>query len=106
MLFGLLSAPLSDMHALRKKLYTVSDCRITEIRISYSYRSRSWKPVELRQAITKDDQGFTWVAALPKDLRDVSEGTKCLVVIYDTEDVINRSKRDKMPVYRREIVVL
>ena len=63
-------------------------------------------PIELRSAIVKDDLGYIWEAPLPKDLRDVSEGTKCLIVIYDVEYEINRAKNGRMPVYRRELIVL
>ena len=106
MWLGMLSAPLSDMNSLRKGRYTVSDCRISEIRVTYHERSTTINPIELRSAIVKDDEGYIWEAPLPKDLREISEGTKCLIVIYDIEDEINRAKSGTMPVYRRELIVL
>ena len=103
---GMLSAPLSDMNSLRKGRYTVSDCRITEIKVSYHARRKLINPIELRHAVVKDDEGYIWLAPLSKETWDISEGTRCLIVIYDIEDTINRARSGKMPVYRRELIIL
>lgn len=86
---GFISNPLSDNLYLKKRAYTVSDCRITD---NDNYR-----------AYVEDEKGYTGVFGLSKDIRNVSAGTRCLVLIYDVEDKIN-SKRNDRPIFRRELI--
>ena len=90
MYIGLIANPLSDNSYLKKRAYTVSDCRITD---NDNFR-----------AYVEDEKGYTGVFGLSKELRNVSAGTRCLVLIYDVEDKIN-SKRNDRPILRRELVV-
>ena len=87
---GFISNPLSDNSYLKKRAYTVSGCRITD---NDNYR-----------AYVEDEKGYTGVFGLSKDIRNVSAGTRCLVLIYDVEDKIN-SKRNDRPIFRRELIV-
>lgn len=103
--FGFLSAPLSDQHSLKKRHYAVCDCTIKEIRSYYRHTRTSFSRKEFFQIVVQDDKGYVWVGAMPKDLEDVSEGTRCLLIIYDSEDKINAGRKNGMPVFRREIVV-
>ena len=90
MYIGLISNPLSDNSYLKKRAYSVSDCRITD---NDNYR-----------AYVEDEKGYKGVFGLSKDCRNVSAGTRCLVLIYDVEDKIN-SKRNDRPILRRELIV-
>ena len=103
---GMLSLPLSEIGYLRKKQYSVCECRITEIKIYHRFIRRSFIPIEVYKAIVQDERGHIWEGALPKEFRDISEGTRCLVLIYDVEDKINSRKNSGRPVFRRELIIL
>ena len=57
------------------------------------------------EAVIKDQIGTCRESDLTKDLFNVTVGTSCLVIIFDTEDKINRSRRNGRPLYRRAIYV-
>ncbi len=101
---ALISVPLSDILSLRKKRYLVSDCYFADIRpyMRYSYRGI---PSRAYRAYIRDQAGTCWETDLPKDLIRATVGTSCLVIIYDSEDKVNRSRRSGKPVYRRAVYV-
>ena len=105
MYIGLMSQPLSDIRALRNKLYKVSDCHIADINIYTRYARKSHIPVEIHHATIKDAKGYLWETDLPKDLYHINESTKCLVIIFDDEEKINRSRKNGHYIFRRQVYV-
>ena len=101
MFIGMASAPLQTISDLKKKRYQISDCTITEIDIRPSGKHR----VDTYFATVKDCKDNVWETSLPKDLLSVSEGTRCLLLIYDSEEKINRNRKNGIPVFRREVIV-
>ena len=105
MFIGFLSLPLSEIRALRKDLYSVSDCRIGEVSIHTRFIHRSFIPCEIYHAVVKDREGYVWETDLPKDLRSVEAGTECLVMIYSEEEKINSRRKNGRYIYKRELYV-
>ena len=101
MFIGLTSAPLQTISDLKNLRYQVCDCTITEIDIRPSGKHR----VDTYFATVKDCKDNVWETSLPKDLLSVPEGARCLVLIYDAEEMINRNRKDGRPLYRREVIV-
>ena len=99
-----LTVPLSEIRSLNNRLYSVSDCRIKEISLVKRYRPRN-VPAIVRHAFIADHEGSIWECDLTKDMYGLSEGTKCLVVIYDSEDKINRHNTTGKVIYRRALYV-
>lgn len=103
MYLALLSMPLSEIRSLRKRLYSVSDCYIADI-MTYIRRNKHGSS-RIYHAVIKDQDGSEWETDLPKDLIRVSAGTKCLVIIYDSEEKVNRSRKSGKTLYRRALYV-
>lgn len=101
---GLISLPLSKILSLNKKRYSVSDCYFANIR-SYIRVNHKGIPNMITHAVIKDQIGSCWESDLTKDLFNVTVGTSCLVIIFDDEDKVNRSRRNGKPLYRRAIYV-
>ena len=101
MFIGLTSAPLQTISDLKKRRYQICDCTITDIDIRPSGKHR----VDTYFATVKDSKDNVWETSLPKDLLYVTEGTRCLLLIYDSEEKINRNRKNGMPVFRREVIV-
>lgn len=99
-----LTVPLTEIRCLNNRLYTVSDCRIKEITLVKRYRPRN-VPAIVHHAFIADHEGSIWECDLTKDMYGLSEGTKCLVVIYDSEDKINRHNTTGKVIYRRSLYV-
>ena len=104
MYIGILSLPLNELRALRKKLYSVSDCYFAEV---YSYWRVNPKgiPVKIYHAVIRDQLDLSWETDLSKDLLNVETGMKCLVVVYDDEAKVNRNRATGTGLYRRTIYV-
>lgn len=99
-----LTAPLSEIRSLNNRLYSVSDCRIKEITLVKRYRPRN-VPAIVRHAFIADQEGSIWECDLTKEMYGLSEGTKCLVVIYDSEDKVNRHNTTGRVKYKRALYV-
>ena len=48
---------------------------------------------------------LAWETDLPKYLYGVRQGSKCLVIIYDEEEKINKARSDGRSIYSRDIYV-
>ena len=101
MFIGMVSSSLQTISDLKKKRYQITDCTITEINIRPTGKHR----VDTYFATVKDCKDNVWETPLPKDLLSVSEGTRCLLLIYDSEEKINRNRKNGIPVFRREVIV-
>ena len=99
-----LTVPLTDIRCLNNRLYTVSDCRIKEITLVKRSRPRN-VPAILRHAFIADQEGSVCEFDLTKEMYGLSEGAKCLVVIYDSEAKVNRHNTTGRVIYRRALYV-
>ena len=101
MFIGLTSAPLQTISDINKRRYQICDCTITEIDVRPSGKHRA----DTYFATVKDSKDNVWETSLPKDLLNVTEGTGCLLLIYDSEERINRNRKNGRPLFRREVIV-
>ena len=99
-----LTVPLSEIRSLNNRLYSVSDCRIKEITLVKHYRPRN-VPAIVRHAFIADQEGSVCEFGLTKEMYGLSEGAKCLVVIYDSEAKVNRHNTTGKVIYRRALYV-
>ncbi len=99
-----LTVPLSEIRSLNNRLYSVSDCRIKEITLVKRYRPRNVAAI-VRHAFIADQEGSVCEFDLTKEMDGLSEGAKCLVVIYDSEAKVNRHNTTGRVIYRRALYV-
>ena len=99
-----LTAPLSEIRSLNNRLYSVSDCRIKEITLVKRYRPRN-VAATVRHAFIADQEGSICEFGLTKEMYDLSEGAKCLVVIYDSEAKVNRHNTTGRVIYKRALYI-
>jgi len=99
-----LTVPLSEIRSLNNRLYSVSDCRIKEITLVKRYRPRNVSAI-VRHAFIADQEGSVCEFDLTKEMDGLSEGAKCLVVIYDSEAKVNRHNTTGRVIYRRALYV-
>lgn len=99
-----LTVPLSEIRSLDNRLYSVSDCRIKEITLVKRYRPRNVSAI-VRHAFIADQEGSVCEFDLTKEMDGLSEGSKCLVVIYDSEAKVNRHNTTGRVIYRRALYV-
>ena len=99
-----ISMPIYEMWSLYRKLYSVSDCYFADIR-SYIRVNHKGIPSTVYHAVIKDQMGLTWETDLPKKLWGASVGSRCLVIIYASEEKVNRSRKSGRSLYRRTIYV-
>ena len=99
-----LTVPLSEIRSLNNRLYSVSDCRIKEITLVKRYRPRNVTAI-VRHAFIADQEGSVCEFDLTKEMDGLSEGAKCLVVIYDSEAKVNRHNTTGRVIYRRALYV-
>ena len=104
MYIGIISMPLYMMISLNKKLYSVGECYFADVN-HYIRVNHKGMPCDVYHADIKDQAGQIWETDLPKDLRFVEVGTKCLVVIYASEKKVNRTPTSGKSLYRRDIFV-
>ena len=99
-----LTAPLSEIRSLNNRLYSVSDCRIKEITLVKHYRPRN-VAATVRHAFIADQEGSICEFGLTKEMYGLSEGAKCLVVIYDSEAKVNRHNTTGRVIYKRALYI-
>ena len=99
-----LTVPLSEIRSLNNRLYSVSDCRIKEITLVKRYRPRN-VAATVRHAFIADQEGSICEFGLTKEMYGLSEGAKCLVVIYDSEAKANRHNTTGRVIYKRALYI-
>lgn len=104
MLAGMLSVPLSEIRSLNRRLYSVCDCTVTDVSTYWRHHGRGL-PSKIRHAVISDGMGSTWETDLTRDHYGVIEGTRCLLVIFDSEEKINRMNTTGRVIYRRALYV-
>ena len=104
MYIGMVSMPLYRIISLHTKSYSVGECYFADVRHLIRVNHRGI-PCDVYHAVIKDAIGTTWEADLPKELRFVQVGARCLVVIYASEKKVNRSPTNGKSLYRRDIFV-
>ena len=100
----ILTVPLSEIRSLNNRLYSVSDCHIKEITLVKRYRPRN-VPAIVHHAFIADQEGSVCEFDLTKEMYGLSEGAKCLVVIYDSEAKVNRHNTTGRVRYKRALYV-
>lgn len=101
---GILSLPLSELRALLKRLYSVSDCYFADVQVQWRVNPKGI-PVKIYHAVIRDQLDLSWETDLTKDLQYAEVGMRCLVVIYDDEAKVNRNRANGTSLYRRTIYV-
>ena len=104
MYIGMVSMPLYRIISLHTRRYSVGECYFADVRHLIRVNHRGI-PCDVYHAVIKDAIGTTWEADLPKELRFVQVGARCLVVIYASEKKVNRSPTNGKSLYRRDIFV-
>lgn len=104
MYIGILSLPLSELRALLKRLYSVSDCYFADVQVQWRVNPKGI-PVKIYHAVIRDQLDLSWETDLTKDLQYAEVGMRCLVVIYDDEAKVNRNRANGTSLYRRTIYV-
>jgi hypothetical protein len=104
MYIGFISLPLHRIISLLTKSYSVGECYFDDVKHLIRVNHRGI-PCDVYHAVIKDAIGTTWEADLPKELRFVQVGARCLVVIYASEKKVNRSPTNGKSLYRRDIFV-
>ena len=99
-----MSLPLSEMRSLSKRLYSVSDCYFADVREEIRYNHKGI-PAQVYHAVIRDQIDVSYEIDLPKDLRRATAGTSCLVIVYDSEEKVNRSRTGGRYIYRRDVFV-
>lgn len=104
MYIALLSLPLSELRSLNKRLYSVSDCYFADVREEIRV-SHKGIPAQVCHAVIRDQIDVSYEIDLPKELRKARTGTSCLVIVYDSEEKVNRSRTNGRYLYRRAVYV-
>ena len=104
MYIGIISMPLYQIISLNRRLYSVGECYFADVK-HYVRVNHKGMPCDVYHAVIKDQAGQVWETDLPKELRFVEVGTRCLVVIYNSEKKVNRSPSSGKSLYRRDIFV-
>ena len=104
MYIGIILPALTRIRSVKNRLYTVCDCYFAHL---HTYWRTNYKgvPVKICHAVIRDQIDLAWETDLPKYLHGVRQGSKCLVIIYDEEEKINKARSDGRSIYSRDIYV-
>ncbi len=101
---GIILPTITRIRSLKNRFYTVCDCYVANIH-TYWRTTHRGVPVKIRHAVIRDQIDLAWETDLPKYLHWIREGSKCLVIIYDEEEKINKARSDGRSIYTRDIYV-
>lgn len=104
MYIGMVSMPIYQIWSLQHRLYTVTDCYFDDIQTYIRYTPRGM-PVKIYHAVVRDEIGLSWELDLPKDLQRSLVGDKCMVIIYASEEKVNKARSKGKSLYRRALYV-